>query len=164
MTLSESDLGRFWSKIVVAGLDDCWIWQAGKDQDGYGVFWAQGRSWRAHRIALFLRSGTMAAMACHSCDVPACCNGRHLFQGTALTNNRDALHKGRYAGRAALRAPSSYARGEAQGRSRLTRGDVVRIRERAAQGESIASIRASLSPITWEAVAAVVKRRTWRHV
>jgi hypothetical protein len=29
---------RFWSKIVVLGKDECWLWTGGKDKDGYGKF------------------------------------------------------------------------------------------------------------------------------
>lgn len=32
---------------------------------------------------------------CHSCDVPACCNPRHLWWGTAAENNEDCRRKGR---------------------------------------------------------------------
>ena len=37
-------------------------------------------------------------LACHSCDVPPCCNPDHLFPGTAKDNSVDMLMKGRHGG------------------------------------------------------------------
>jgi hypothetical protein len=56
---------RFWLKVDKDGpapehrpeLGPCWLWTAGKDHHGYGVFWAHGRSTSAHRAAYELLIG-----------------------------------------------------------------------------------------------------------
>lgn len=40
---------RFWSKVRED--DGCWIWSAGRVSAGYGVFWADGKTRLAHRLA-----------------------------------------------------------------------------------------------------------------
>lgn len=45
---SERDITRFWSKVNKA--DDCWLWLGRRDKDGYGVFAAAKKTWRAHRV------------------------------------------------------------------------------------------------------------------
>lgn len=163
--LSNADLCRYWDKVGVAGSSDCWLWLGGCDYDGYGIFWAQRTSWRANRIALGLSIGAMPEnMACHTCDKPPCCNAAHLFEGTAFHNNRDALRKGRYENRPNLRTADSYMRGVESHLAKLTVADVVSIRKYAAHGFTAAEIQQVYSQITWQNIAAIVKRRTWKHI
>jgi hypothetical protein len=43
---------RFWPKVQKT--NGCWIWTGSKKEDGYGFFCYQGRTTRAHRVALIL--------------------------------------------------------------------------------------------------------------
>ena len=52
----EQDITRFWSKYSAPDLNGCETW-AGKPDKGYGVFWAGGQKFQAHRAAVILRLG-----------------------------------------------------------------------------------------------------------
>lgn len=90
---------RFWDKVKIAGPNDCWEWQAGKDKNGYGSFRiGKGSMKRAPRVAWELKNGPIpnGMVVCHVCDYPACVNPGHLFLGTHGDNMRDMRKKGRH--------------------------------------------------------------------
>ncbi len=94
--LSSSDKSRFKEKLkTVEG--GCLIWQAGVLQDGYGGFWLNRKSVRAHRVAWEIERGPVPAGAqvLHRCDVRLCCNPAHLFLGDHIANMEDRDAKGR---------------------------------------------------------------------
>lgn len=88
---------RFWSKVDVGELDECWEWLAGKSAGGYGKFSIHYETWMAHRVVWILTYGPIpeGLCVCHHCDNKSCCNPYHLFLGTRGDNNRDAMRKGR---------------------------------------------------------------------
>lgn len=94
-------LERFWANVEERGSDECWPWVGPIDtraNQGYGNFRLAKTATRAHRLALILSTATdlpTEVFACHRCDNPPCCNPAHLFPGSALDNNRDAIAKGR---------------------------------------------------------------------
>jgi hypothetical protein len=80
---------RFWSKVVVGGPDDCWMWTANKTPaGGYGMFWLNGRSIGAHRMAYELEVGPIpeGLTIDHVCGVPGCVNPAHLAVATQREN------------------------------------------------------------------------------
>jgi HNH endonuclease/helix-turn-helix protein len=127
--ITTSIADRFHAKVDVQGPEECWLWTAGRDQDGYGQLWDNdaGRSLRAHRVAYELANGPIPEGACvlHRCDNPPCCNPAHLFVGTNGDNTADMVAKGRH-----RPAPP----GEHHPNARLSAAQVVAIRERYAQG------------------------------
>lgn len=92
---------RFWAHVDRSVGDACWPWRKGKDKDGYGKFQfgpnGKQTHLRAHRFALFLSSGEFGDVTLHSCDVPACCNPKHLRWATQKENRVDCMKKGRTA-------------------------------------------------------------------
>lgn len=95
MKPTEKQIERFNSRFVKT--DTCWIWTWKKDKDGYGQFHARPFTQRAHRFSYIVFKGPIpdGHFVCHSCDNPSCVNPEHLWIGTVLDNNRDALNKGR---------------------------------------------------------------------
>jgi len=122
---------RFWSKVDMRGHDDCWPWTAGRGSHGYGqINVGYHKPITAHRFSYELHRGPIPVgmCVCHSCDNPLCVNPAHLFLGTHADNMADMMAKGR------------SAHGELNGHAKLTRADVLSVRERLAAGESQQSI------------------------
>ena len=87
---------RFWNKVNKA--NECWIWIAAVDKDGYGVFNDGIRKYvKAHRFAYELFNGAIPKknIICHHCDNPSCVNPQHLYLGTYQTNAQDMVRRGR---------------------------------------------------------------------
>ncbi len=88
---------KFWSKVDIREADDCWLWKAGKDSDGYGAAWHKGKQQKAHRLAYeFTYGNTPGALVLHTCDTPACCNPKHLYDGTHHDNALDNIKRGKH--------------------------------------------------------------------
>lgn len=156
--IDSVDARRFWSRVSMGDSDSCWPWTGHTDRDGYGQILIRGNgpsekySVRSHRVAFFLtRKRDATGMACHSCDNPSCCNPWHLFEGTALDNNRDKVAKGR------------QRRGDNHASSTLSSADVCQIRNSYSNGRSIASIAREFRR-SESCIDHIVHRRTWRHV
>jgi len=141
---------RFWDKVDVGEVDDCWEWQACKTK-GYGQFGINYKMYRAPRVAWTLTYGPIpeGLQVCHRCDNRGCCNPYHLFLGTNQDNHVDAAQKGR------------KARGEGNGRSRLTEEDVLEIRKRYGANEITQRDLARELGVSDETISEIVNRKTW---
>ena len=190
LDLRARDVLRFWSNVDKCGpvpthmphLGACWLWKGKPDPRGYGAFVHRGLWGFVHRISWRLATGEDPGTMCvlHHCDNPICVNPGHLFLGTRLDNVVDKVNKGRqakgpeHAERTRLNAargdrngartkPESRARGEKHWAARLNAGQVLVIRSRHAEGESLVS-RSREFGVTQSAINLVVRRHTWRHV
>lgn len=94
---------RFWSKVDKNGpiireeLGECWLWDAARLDNNYGVLWLNGRNVNAHRISYLISRGYIddTLPVLHRCDNPPCIRPEHLFQGTYSDNMYDKELKGR---------------------------------------------------------------------
>lgn len=99
-----STLKRLMQKVVLN--NDCWIWNAGKDPNGYGVAWIDGKSKRAPKTFYELLvgdvpSGLQLDHVCHTrdktcpggslCGHRACVRPSHLEPVTSKEN----VHRGK---------------------------------------------------------------------
>lgn len=156
---------RFWSKVAIAGPDDCWLWTAGLAKSGYGMIGVGRPSDRiesSHRIAWTLANGPIPGglYVLHRCDVRRCCNPAHLFLGTHADNMRDVAEKGRW--RTAARE-ARMARGERHGNAILTDELVREIRRLGELGVRCTEIAASLGlPVS--TVWGPLRGKNWTHV
>ena len=95
----EHFMARFWSKVDVGESDECWEWTAFINYKGYGQFQVKKSVPRiAHRVAYALvveDHFTNKDLICHTCDNRKCCNPKHLYKGTPLSNMQDMINKGR---------------------------------------------------------------------
>jgi hypothetical protein len=94
---------RFWSKVAIAGPDQCWLWTgAATGNNGYGRFYiTSNHSVPAHKYAFEITNGVVVPAdkdVMHSCDTPLCVNPSHLSPGTHKENMEDMVAKGRSGG------------------------------------------------------------------
>ena len=88
---------RFWKKVDVRGIDDCWNWKAGSGKGGYGRIRVNGKTISAHRISWILTYGEIEnnLWVLHKCKQNRlCCNPNHLYLGTPSDNMRDCVKDG----------------------------------------------------------------------
>lgn len=161
----------------------CWNWLGGKRGSlSYGGFWINGKPHSAHRVsyALFVGRIPKGLFVLHSCDNPSCVNPKHLFTGNHLRNMADRNAKGRQArgnrhgsvtkpdrvprgDRNGARKHPETRRGERNGRAKLTRNNVIEIREGLRIGRSKKSLAESFGVSRW-LVTKIERRELWAHV
>lgn len=139
---------RFWPKVKICNLNECWLWQAGFDKAGYGKVGGElpeRRTLRAPRVAWELTYGPIpdGKLVRHSCDNPPCCNPRHLRLGTDQSNSQDRTARGR------------VPRGSQLPHAKLTEAQVKRIR--ATGGKE----RFGMSGAT---ISLILRRKLWTHI
>lgn len=138
-TPTPEQIERFWEKTDRSGGEDaCWPWIACKHPRGYGQVNWMGKSSRAHRVAYELAKGPFdpSLYVLHACDVPACCNPKHLSVGTQADNMQDCSRKGR------------AAAGMKSARAKLTDEQVREIRQRRESGESTVKLSREYGVVT----------------
>lgn len=92
----------FWSKVIVKGLDECWLWTGAIHDNGYAYF-SGGRRFnlpqKASRTSYLLTHGDIpeGLHILHSCDNPRCVNPLHLRADTRQANMDDMKSKQRQA-------------------------------------------------------------------
>lgn len=141
---------RFWEKIVPVTESGCWIWTGATSHSGHGQFYWKGKLSRSHRVSWEIRFGAIPgdASVLHKCDVPCCVNPEHLFLGSQADNMRDMREKGR------------SCAGEVNSHSKLTKEDVIHIRESAFGGAQMAATFG----VSHSTICDIRAGRSWKHV
>lgn len=144
---------RLWSRVDICGPDDCWEWLAGKSL-GYGRIWINKNVYHAHRVLYELMVAPIpdGLFVLHHCDNPGCVNPKHLFIGNQADNMADASRKGR------------VAKGELNGRSKLTNAQIISIREEYAQGNIRRMELADKYNTTYSNIGFIVRRKKWKNI
>jgi len=160
LILTQSDIDRFWSKVIVGETpDDCWGWDGSPNTDGYGQFWLSSlqRNEVASRVSYVIHYGQVPTgkKVLHTCNTRMCPNPNHLYAGTTQENTIDSVASGSWDG--GFRAGSRHAN------ARLTEAQVIEIRERHAHGQSNKYLALQFG-VTAATISGIVLRTRWRHV
>lgn len=151
--LTNEQKTRFYSCHHSDEYTGCIEWTGGKDKDGYGLFYANHSTYKAHRLAWMLfKEDPKNLCVCHSCDNPACVNPQHLFLGTLAENNADRHLKGRSRNR--------QEPGEGHHMSKVTNEAVREILKSDEKGYVLAA-RFLLSEAQ---VSRIRTRKSWTHL
>jgi hypothetical protein len=128
----------------------CVIPRRKTDASGYVVARADGRLIKAHRLSYLINKGETppGMVVMHTCDVRNCINPSHLVIGTNTDNTRDRDEKKR------------QARGERQGRAKLTEAAVREIRLSPASDTKLA-LQYGVGPTT---INNIRTGKRWAHV
>lgn len=89
---------RFMSHVMPEPNTGCWLWISYGNPKGYGHFYVNNKTHRAHRFSYSLFVGNIpdGIQVLHKCDTPSCVNPDHLFLGTNHKNMIDKVLKGRH--------------------------------------------------------------------
>lgn len=129
----------FWANVKVGQPEECWPWLRATIPPGYGVFARGKEKVYAHRHACESAHGPIPEgwLACHKCDNPICCNPSHLYAGTHADNARDAVERRKPR---PVTPPRIKHVSMVDYRRKIKTNDLPVIKQRRADGESLASI------------------------
>lgn len=91
-------LNKLLNKIIVNPVTDCWEWQAGTNNIGYGMIRDGDKMRTAHRVSYEEHNNVQipkGKCVLHSCDNTKCVNPNHLWLGSHKDNTQDMIRKGR---------------------------------------------------------------------
>ena len=149
---SDSENEKFWERVHVGQINECWLWQGYKIAR-YGRITLCGngarKHLRAHRISWEIHYGPIpeGMGVLHNCDNPPCVNPHHLFLGTPGDNARDRASKGRGVGRAKLKEKQVVEIKELYRRSSLVQREI-----------------ADLYGVARSTIGGILLGATWKHL
>ena len=128
-----------------------------KGSKGYPQVGFKGKYCLAHRLVYEVMHGPIGEglLVLHSCDRKFCIAPSHLHTGTHQDNTNEMMERGRD------RQPDT--RGERNGNTWLTEGDIKQIRKLAAKGMVQRKIALRFG-ISQRNVSRIVLRQIWGHV
>lgn len=145
---------RFWSKVNKTTNDQCWVWNAGCNPNGYGNFWVNGKTVTASCYAYTLTYGSIPnhKHVLHKCDNPPCCNPEHLFLGTSKDNAIDRENKHR----------CNRDKGDDHTNSKLNWNAVNTIRAKHNSGELSQTELACMFNVSIQLINKIVHNKMWK--
>ena len=120
--IDQDEIKRF--ELFTDKTNKCWIYTGGINSTGRGMFWLNGKTQKAHRVAWVIKNGHIPRnkYVLHKCDNGKCVNPEHLFLGSLKDNSQDMIKKGRHVGntkifkKEAIKIREEYKFGKLNGR------------------------------------------------
>lgn len=143
---------RFWQLVNQKADNECWTWLGYRDRNRYGQFNDGTKIVYAHIYSFILAGNVLIPgnYVLHSCDVPACVNPKHLFQGTQKDNIQDCKLKGR------------NNKGKKNGHAKLTENDVINILKELKDKDN--HELGSMYGVSYATISDIRRGITWKHV
>jgi hypothetical protein len=148
---------RFWNKVDIRGLNDCWEWQGPTYKTGYGMVNGIRRTkgvkpspMPAHRKIMDDRYGPLDrwTLVRHKCGNKLCVNPLHLELGTHQDNMNDAKRL------------KETAAGEKNARAKLTAQDVLDIRSSSLSANDLGK----KYNVDHSHIRGIKSRKYWSHI
>lgn len=148
---SEESASRFWLKVRRGADDECWPYSGAATAGNYARFGVV----LAHRFAYAAATGSIpdGMDILHSCDNPICCNPAHLSPGTHRQNMAEMAARGRRTSLTCERSSSA----------KVTRADVLSIRESYAAGGVTQRDLAAQFGMSQLNISRIVRGVTWKE-
>lgn len=92
-------LDRLLNLVVINKTTDCWEWQGGKNNIGYGLIRDGNKMRTVHRVSYEEHNNVKIPKykcVCHTCDNMLCVNPAHLWIGSQQDNMQDMVKKDRH--------------------------------------------------------------------
>ena len=156
MKYNQSNKDYLLDRMIINPQTDCWEWTRGKNSDGYGRCYEKRGASLTHILSYLTFIGPIpdGMGICHTCDNPGCINPKHLAAGTQQDNIKDRHIRGR----------DNHPQGESNPNSKLTKQQVLEIRERykrTSYHKSNAKDLAKEYGISLSQVGVIVSGRRW---
>ena len=71
-----------------------WLWTFPLGTWGYGQTRHDGKTWKVHKLYMFLKYGPSDLLDLHKCRYRNCFNPEHLYRGTDSDNANDSVKDG----------------------------------------------------------------------
>ena len=146
------NLENFFDKVIPEPNSGCWLFDGYLDKKGYGNLRVNNKIKYPHRVfyELFVGPIPNGIEVCHKCDVPCCCNPKHLFLGTRKENMEDAAKKNRMA----------RQKGEKHGLCKLTEEQVLAIRN---DTRTVRAIAIDYN-VSYSQISNIKRKKVWTHI
>lgn len=144
---------------AVEGPNGCLLWP-GSLSKGYARASVWGETVQVHRFIAESRlppedrPSIIGLEACHTCDIRHCINPEHTFFGTQLENVADMMSKGR----------GNKARNERTSTAKLTKEDVIAMRQLYKQGSYSQRQLATMFNMCRSTVSRILMYKAWANI
>lgn len=132
----------------------CWEWNGSRFHSGYGQVYFEKKNWKTHRLAYTVWVGPIPEghVVRHKCDNPPCINPEHLETGSNSQNSDDMVVRGR------------SLSGERSKRAKLTRLEVMHIRDEDKAGVIPRKMLAEAFGVSTDTIHDIINGRSWASV